>query len=488
MSVTEKRFQRGLLPFDPAKHARFKTAAKYGFSWPTPTYPIDKSGGVTSFGMGGNGPDPTLTVNGGNPVGDCGPNAVPKNVNLTTAALLGLPPVGFTSNQIVRIYFTYQAEQAGISWRPPTVGTEWTPPAGLDVGVTLGDWLLWLFKNGYIEGFVALELAETDAALALADAVVAGVNLNPQADTQAESGNAWDVGPGDESDPTDGHAIELLSVAALGGPTTWATWGMTVRATPRWRAACVQQAFAVLTRAQAEKVGFPFDTLLDDLRAAGGTVIADPTPPAVGAGRSPLAEAVVHVRADLSEAEQEVVRFCEATEARIRTVWETALGSASQAARSANELSGAYADVGLAPVTHEDRERAFESSPRVVTIRGPLTTVVNVRGFSSDVGPLPAVAVDGPVPAIPLPSWTTSTAITSYLVTLGAFVVSLLTMLHVVVPSDVSSNITTWAGIAGVAIAAGVQIANWVRVSVLHKAAIAAGVPIKEKGVVLTTY
>ena len=55
-------FQRGLLPFNPEKHARFKTAADYGFVWPTPVYPIDRSGGITDFGMGGNGPDPTRVV------------------------------------------------------------------------------------------------------------------------------------------------------------------------------------------------------------------------------------------------------------------------------------------------------------------------------------------------------------------------------------------------------------------------------------------
>jgi hypothetical protein len=269
---------RGLLPLDPVKYGRFKTASDYNFTFPKVSYPIDKSGGISNFGMGGNGPDPTLTVNGKQPCGDCGPNAAPKNVNQTTAVVAGVSSTPLTSNQIVTLYFTYEAEQAGIAWRPPATD-DWTAPAGLDNGVDLGDWLLWLFKQGQIEGFLKLELDDLDAALQTFDAVVVGVNLNAEADQQVENNQPWDVGPGDEPDPNDGHAIQYLKALSAAGPFGWATWGIDQPSTLAWKQACPQQAFALLTREQAEGVGFPFATLDADLKELGGTAV--PTGPVV---------------------------------------------------------------------------------------------------------------------------------------------------------------------------------------------------------------
>ena len=269
-------YKRGLLPFNPEKHDRFKTAREYGFEWPTITYPIDKSGGITSFGMGGNGPDSTLTVNGGQPCGDCGPNAAPKNVDQTTAVIAAVNYTALTSNQIVTLYFTYQAIQAGISWRPPATDN-WTPPSGLDVGVDLGDWLLWLYQNKHIEGFLRLSLDEMDAALQTFDAVVVGVILTPDADEQFPG--TWTVGPGNEPDPSDGHAIQRLACESPTGTRKWATWGGVQMSTEAWEKDCVQQAFAVLTQQQAEGVGFPFAALDADMQALGGTVVpVTPTP------------------------------------------------------------------------------------------------------------------------------------------------------------------------------------------------------------------
>lgn len=272
--TTELR--KGLKPFDPEKHARFKTTEDYGFAFPPVVYPIDKSGGVTNLGMGGNGPDSALTVNGGQPCGDCGPNAVPKNVNQTTAVLAGVKYTAMTSNEIVTLYFTYQAELAGIAWRP--TGDNWVAPDGLDQGVDLGDWLIWLFKQGLIEGFVAIPLDKLDAALATLDAVIAGAALNPQADQQCLDGQIWDIGPGDEPDPNLGHAITYIKALSVTGPYEWGTWSQQQASTLAWKQGCVQQAFAVLTKEEAEAIGFPFATLVADLHALGGTVVAPPAP------------------------------------------------------------------------------------------------------------------------------------------------------------------------------------------------------------------
>lgn len=268
---------RGLKPLDPAKHARFKTAADYGFLLPAPTYPIDRTGGITDYGMDGNGPDPTLTVNGGQPVGDCGVCAVPAHADMITAALGGSTEAGMTADQVVDLYFTYEAETTGSAWRPPKTGA-WTAPDGLDQGVDLGDWLLWLFHNQWIEGFVKLELSQIDAALALFDVVVVGVSLNDQADAQVEAGQPWDVGPGDGPDQNDGHAILMMGAQSADGPFTWCTWGQAQPSTLAWKQQCPQQAFAVLTRDQAESKAFPFAQLETDLQNLGGTVSDAPTP------------------------------------------------------------------------------------------------------------------------------------------------------------------------------------------------------------------
>jgi len=254
-----KIFERGLLPFDPVKHALRKSTLDYGFTFPVPMYPIDKSGGITDFGMGGNGPDPTLTVNKGQPVGDCGPNAVPKNANLVDAVLTGLAVTDYTmtSDEIVTLYFEYTG--------------------GQDTGVDLGDWLMWLFKKGLIKGFVKLNLSDMDAALALGFAVVVGVSLNRLADDQVIQGVPWDVGPGDEPDPNEGHAILRLAAESATGNRTWASWGQRVISTYDWDQACVQEAFGVVTNPDAlEKNGFPVAALIADLVADSGTVASLP--------------------------------------------------------------------------------------------------------------------------------------------------------------------------------------------------------------------
>lgn len=292
-----KRFRRGLTKFDPTKHARFKTAEQLGFKWPTPTYPIDNSGrsviGDKGYGMDGNGPDTTLTVNGGQDVGNCGVCAVPAHSDMIAAVLYligALPANTLTSNQVVTLYFIYQAQLAGISWRPS--GNDWVAPKGLDNGVDLGDWLLWLFGHdingnpaapgeGLIEGFVKLNPGEEDAALALGFIVIAGVNLNPQADQQVEDGEEWDIGPGDQPDPEDGHAIDYVAAVSSTGPNGWITWGQYQPSSGRWKNACPQQWFALLTKEQATSVSFPFAAAVTDLHELNGTAVPDapnPTP------------------------------------------------------------------------------------------------------------------------------------------------------------------------------------------------------------------
>ena len=275
---------RGLLPINRELHDQLPSATALGFNWPAVTYPIDKTGGLTQWGMMGNGPDPTLTANGGQPMGDCGVAAVPGHANMAAAIATGqaLAPNTMSSNAIASLYFTYQAELAGITWRPS--GDDWTAPSGLDNGVDLGSWLLWLFQQGIIEGFVKLDPAHMDAALQLGLVVVVGVDLTPSADQEFSDGQPWSVGPGNQPDPSEGHAILRLKSASPSGPDGYITWGADQPATGAWTQACVQQAFGVVpdpdAAAAAEAAGFPYQAVLDALRALGGTVVPDGPQPA----------------------------------------------------------------------------------------------------------------------------------------------------------------------------------------------------------------
>lgn len=254
--------KRGLTPFDPLKHARFKTARAYGFQFPTVlTYPIDRTYGLTTFPMDGNGPDDTVTVPGVDPtvgVGDCGPCAVPAKADMLTAVMLGLQLSQYTrtANQVIELYFEFTG--------------------GQDTGVDLGDWLLFLFKKGIIEGFLALELSEVDAALSTFPTVVGGWILPPNFDDCFNRQTVLDIGPANQPNPQEGHAMLIGEVLGMNGFTKAATWTGWITMTANARRGMLQQAFAVLTEDEATAVNFPFATLAGDLKAQGGTI--DPLP------------------------------------------------------------------------------------------------------------------------------------------------------------------------------------------------------------------
>lgn len=84
--------------------------------------------------------------------------------------------------------------------------------------------------------------------------------------------------------------------------------------------------------------------------------------------------------------------------------------------------------------------------------------------------------------SVPLPTWTDPASITSYIVSLATLTISILTSVGVVVPAGTSTTVSTWAGVAGIAISAGVVIFNFVRVTILHKAAIVGGASVSLRG------
>jgi len=86
-----------------------------------------------------------------------------------------------------------------------------------------------------------------------------------------------------------------------------------------------------------------------------------------------------------------------------------------------------------------------------------------------------------PIPSIPLPTWSDPASVTAFIISATTLTLGILTMLHVTVPASVSNNVTTWAGLAGVAIAALVPVFNWVRVHLGSKVAMQMGVPVRNR-------
>jgi hypothetical protein len=228
--------------------------------------------------MLGNGPDPTLTVNGGNPCGDCFFAAI-EHVDEITSKLDNVTYVPNGSNVVVIDYFTYQAVKAGVTWRPPEVGA-WVEAdiqaaAQLDTGVDLGDGLLYLFQQNLIDGFVALNSsAEIDAWLSLGQAVIGGWTITDQTDQDFEACTVADVGPENQPDSSEGHCMPLVYVESPAGICKTNTWGGVLTITNAYRQACLQQAFGVFTNSQAKALNLPVYQILADLRAAGGEVQA----------------------------------------------------------------------------------------------------------------------------------------------------------------------------------------------------------------------
>lgn len=230
---------------------------------PAPTYPIDVSGGVTAWGMLGNGPDPTLTANNGQPVGDC-TWAGRVHAAMAQAAIAQVAFTEPTSNAVVTGYLEYDHGQ----------------DVGCDIGQLLLDWFNGAIHDDVLAkpaGFVAVDLADADAAMAAFGALIIGVQLTDDADQLFEQGQAWTVANGEQPDPNDGHCI--VKVKSDENGDTYVTWGADQAATKAWSKACVTDVYAVVTHEAAEKVGLDLAAVLAEISALGGHTDTEPVPP-----------------------------------------------------------------------------------------------------------------------------------------------------------------------------------------------------------------
>lgn len=245
---------RGRLPVKPPGE-RF--AIKYVHEYlreqlPAPAYPIDVTGGIgdTSWGMAGNGPDPTCTTYPDG-VGDCS-FAGELHYKMAKAACYGLDEFWESSNALVAEYFSYDH--------------------GQDVGANLADLLLFWYNAGTIKAFAPVDHtspAAIDSAMEAFKGVYVGVDLTDDADQLFGESQPWTVANGEQPDPSEGHCI--VKVKADGSEFDgYVTWGAEQPATRDWSAACLEEGWVIITTEdEAAKVNM--DALIADIEALHGT-------------------------------------------------------------------------------------------------------------------------------------------------------------------------------------------------------------------------
>ena len=194
---------------------------------PAPSYPIDVSAGLVSWGMLGNGPDPTCTTHP-NGVGDCG-FAAREHYKMAKAAAFGETEKWESSNALVAEYLAYDH--------------------GQDNGVNLADVLLAWYRQGKILAFAPVDHtdpAAMDSAMEAFHGLLVGVDLTDDADQLFSEGLPWTTAQGQQPDPYEGHAI--VKVGADGRALDdWVSWGAKQPSTRDWSRACVTEAYAVVT-------------------------------------------------------------------------------------------------------------------------------------------------------------------------------------------------------------------------------------------------
>jgi hypothetical protein len=143
---------------------------------------------------------------------------------------------------------------------------------GKDQGANIADLLLFWYKAGKIKAFAPVDHSDPaacDAAMGAFHGLYVGVNLTDDADALFGQGEPWTLANGEKPDPAEGHCI--VKVKADGGQSdTWVTWGALQASTREWTAACLDEAWAVVT-SEDEAARLDMPALLADIAALGGT-------------------------------------------------------------------------------------------------------------------------------------------------------------------------------------------------------------------------
>jgi hypothetical protein len=245
--------QRGRLPVKPpGERPPVGYLSNYlAAPLPAPVYPTDVSATITDWGMLGNGPDPTCTTHP-NGVGDS-TFASRQHYRMAKAAHASETEQWESSNQVVAEYLAYAN--------------------GQDQGANIADLLFYWYKAGTILAFAPVDHtnpAEVDAAMAAFYGVYVGVNLTDDVDALFEQDRPWTTSSGQQPDPSDGHC--MVKVAADGREFDhWITWGAVQKSTREWTAACIEEAWVILTQEDASAANVNLAALMADIDALHGT-------------------------------------------------------------------------------------------------------------------------------------------------------------------------------------------------------------------------
>jgi hypothetical protein len=244
---------RGRLPVKPP-------GARFNIQWlssylatplPAPVYPVDVSAGITDWGMLGNGPDKTCTTHPDG-VGDC-TFAGREHYRRAKAAAGHETEKWEDSNQLVAEYLRYDH--------------------GQDQGANIADLLLSWYRDHTILAFAPVDHtkpAAVDAAAQAFHGTYAGVNLTDDADSLFSQHEPWTVSGGQKPDPSDGHCI--VKVGSDGDQLdTWVTWGALQHSTLAWTAACLDEAWVIITEEDAKAASLDIAALRRDIDALHGT-------------------------------------------------------------------------------------------------------------------------------------------------------------------------------------------------------------------------
>jgi hypothetical protein len=253
MPTTRSAGRRGRLPVKPPAE-RF--AIQYLSSYlpaplPPPAYPVDVTGGITDWGMLGNGPDPTCITHPRG-VRDC-TFAGRQHYRMAKAAAVHQTETFEPSDALVAEYLAYDH--------------------GQDRGANIADLLLYWYRAGTILAFAPLDHTnppEVDAAMAAFRGVYAGVNLTADADSLFGQHQPWTIAGGEQPQPHDGHCIVKVTAdgTAFDG---WVTWGGVQRSTLDWTQACLEEAWVIITAEDAAAGDVNMAALRADIDALHGT-------------------------------------------------------------------------------------------------------------------------------------------------------------------------------------------------------------------------
>jgi hypothetical protein len=156
--------------------------------------------------------------------------------------------------------------------------------------------------------------------------VILGVNLTDDANALFNAGQPWTVANGEQPDPAEGHAILKVGQqqpTGANGYGTVVTWGALQEADWTWEQACVEEAWAIVTKDDMGDVAFA--ALLADLQALPhATVTPTPAPgpvtppapapqpaPSPTPGPSPLDRFRAEVARIVRDAEEGIVAAAE---------------------------------------------------------------------------------------------------------------------------------------------------------------------------------